>query len=94
MEVRETSNFTAKLRTSNFLLRAVCFARLRCERAQPTSVCLRPKFASLSPIYSRNILVVTDSSADHQNSGKKILLLGALGADDFISDRSYISFYI
>eukprot|EP00116_Pleurobrachia_bachei_P018734 sb/3478996/ len=44
MEVRETSNFTAKLRTSNFLLRAVCFARLRCERAQPTSVCLRPRW--------------------------------------------------
>ena len=42
MIVCETSNFTAKLQTSNFLLRAVCFARLRFERAQPISVCLRP----------------------------------------------------
>ena len=36
MEVRETSNFL-------ILLHAVCFARLRFERAQPTSVCLHPK---------------------------------------------------
>ena len=42
MIVCETSNFTAKLRTSNFVLRAVCFARLRVERAWPTSVCPRP----------------------------------------------------
>ena len=35
--------------TSNFLLRTVCFARLRFEGAQPTTVCLRPHSGNCDP---------------------------------------------